>query len=164
MTTSTPFRDLLHAANLRHGTNGFTSPLKEGVLRIFSPLKIWRLRPGLNPRTGVLQASTLPLDHQSRILPPYDPELQYRPGHHLVSASKRGTARFSKMSTKQSATAHHYLKWTHLHLRCTLIHEEQNCVSLLPSKLHYLFEHHKSAMQEYHINIKCCFITGCPQT
>ena len=31
------FRDLLHAANLRQGTNGFTSPPKEGVLRIFSP-------------------------------------------------------------------------------------------------------------------------------
>jgi len=42
-------RDLLHAANLRHGTDGFTSPPKEGVLRIFSSLKIRRLRPGLNP-------------------------------------------------------------------------------------------------------------------
>ena len=31
------FRDLLHAANLRHGTDGFTSPPKEGVLRISSP-------------------------------------------------------------------------------------------------------------------------------
>jgi len=31
------FRDLLHAANLRHGTDGFTSPPTEGVLRIFSP-------------------------------------------------------------------------------------------------------------------------------
>ena len=31
------FRDLLHAENLRHGTDGFTSPPKEGVLRIFSP-------------------------------------------------------------------------------------------------------------------------------
>jgi hypothetical protein len=30
------FKDLLHAANLRHGTDGFTSPLKKGVLRIFS--------------------------------------------------------------------------------------------------------------------------------
>ena len=30
------FRDLLHAANLRHGTDGFTCPPKEGVLRIFS--------------------------------------------------------------------------------------------------------------------------------
>ena len=30
-------RDLLHAANVRHGTDGFTSPPKEGVLRIFSP-------------------------------------------------------------------------------------------------------------------------------
>ena len=31
------FRALLHAANLRHGTDGFTSPANEGVLRIFSP-------------------------------------------------------------------------------------------------------------------------------
>ena len=31
------FMDLLHAANLRHGTDGFTFPPKEGVLRIFSP-------------------------------------------------------------------------------------------------------------------------------
>jgi len=31
------FRDLLHAANLWHGTDGFISPPKEGVLRIFSP-------------------------------------------------------------------------------------------------------------------------------
>jgi hypothetical protein len=53
MSTSTlHVRDLLQAANLRHGTNGFTSPPKEGVLRIFfPPLKIRRLRPGLNPRT-----------------------------------------------------------------------------------------------------------------
>ena len=56
---------LLHAANLRHWTDGFTSPPKEGVLRIFSPLKIRRIRPGLNPRTWVLKASTLPLDYRS---------------------------------------------------------------------------------------------------
>jgi len=31
------FRDFLHAANLRHGTGGFASPPKEGVLRIFFP-------------------------------------------------------------------------------------------------------------------------------
>ena len=29
------FRDLLHAVNIRHGTDGFTSPPKESVLRIF---------------------------------------------------------------------------------------------------------------------------------
>ena len=52
-------RDLLHAANLRHGTDGFTSPRKEGVLRISSPLKIRRLRSGLNPRSWVPKASTL---------------------------------------------------------------------------------------------------------
>ena len=60
------FRDLLHAVNLRHGTGGFTSLPKEGVLRIFSPWKIRRLRPGLNPRTWVPKGSTLPLDHRSR--------------------------------------------------------------------------------------------------
>jgi hypothetical protein len=32
-------RFLLHAVNLRHGTDGFTSPPKEGVLRILTPLK-----------------------------------------------------------------------------------------------------------------------------
>jgi hypothetical protein len=37
-TTSTEhFRDLLHA--VRHGTDGFTSPPKEGALRIFFALK-----------------------------------------------------------------------------------------------------------------------------
>jgi len=59
-------RDLLHAANLRHGTHGFTSPPKEGVLRILSALKIRRLRPDLNPRTWVPKASTLRLDHRNR--------------------------------------------------------------------------------------------------
>jgi hypothetical protein len=33
------FKVLLRAINLRHGTDGFTSPPKEGVLRIFSPEK-----------------------------------------------------------------------------------------------------------------------------
>ena len=33
------FRDILHAVNLRHGTNSFTSFPKEGVLRIFFALK-----------------------------------------------------------------------------------------------------------------------------
>jgi hypothetical protein len=31
------FRDLLHSVKLRHGTDGITSPPKEGALRIFSP-------------------------------------------------------------------------------------------------------------------------------
>jgi hypothetical protein len=39
-------------------THGFTSLPKEGVLRIFPPLKIRRLRPGLNPRTWAPEAST----------------------------------------------------------------------------------------------------------
>ena len=58
-TTTLHLGIFLHAANLRHWTDGFTFPPKEGVLRIFSPLKIRRLRPTLNPRTWVLKASTL---------------------------------------------------------------------------------------------------------
>jgi len=58
------FRDLLHAVKLRHGADGFTSPPKEGVLRIFFALKIRRLRPGANPRTWVPKA----LDHRSRLV------------------------------------------------------------------------------------------------
>jgi hypothetical protein len=50
----------------RHGTDGFTSPPKEGVLRIIFVRKIRRLRPGLNTRTWVPKASTLPVDHRSR--------------------------------------------------------------------------------------------------
>jgi hypothetical protein len=49
MTTSTPFRDLLHAANLRHGTNDSTSPPKEGVLRIFFALKNPTASAGFEP-------------------------------------------------------------------------------------------------------------------
>jgi hypothetical protein len=48
--------DILHAPNLRHGTDGFTSPPKEGKLRIFSSRKIRWLRPGSNPRTWVREA------------------------------------------------------------------------------------------------------------
>jgi hypothetical protein len=53
------FRFLLHAANLRHGTHGLTPLPKEGVLSIFPPLKIRRLRLGLKPWTWVPEASTL---------------------------------------------------------------------------------------------------------
>jgi hypothetical protein len=59
-------RDILHAANLRHGTDGFTSPPKEGVLRIFFFFFIRRLRPILNPRPWVPKASTIPLERRSR--------------------------------------------------------------------------------------------------
>ena len=44
-------RDLLHAANLRHGTDGFTSSPKEVMLRIFSPEKSDGFSRGLNSRT-----------------------------------------------------------------------------------------------------------------
>ena len=45
---------------------------KKACWRFFSPWKIRRLRPGLNPRTWVPKASTLPLDHRSPFIPPYN--------------------------------------------------------------------------------------------
>jgi hypothetical protein len=44
---------------------------------IFSPLKIRRLQLGLNPRTWVLKASTLPLDNRSRYLHRYHHFIYY---------------------------------------------------------------------------------------
>ena len=61
------FRDLLHAVQLRHGTDGFTSSPKGRSAEDFFALKIRRLRPGANSRTWVPKASTLPLDHRSRL-------------------------------------------------------------------------------------------------
>ena len=57
------FRVVLHAAYMRHGTNGFTSLPKE---EFFSPWKFRRPRQGLNSRTWVPKASTLPLEHRNR--------------------------------------------------------------------------------------------------
>ena len=43
------FSYLLHAINLRRGTDGFTSPAKEGVLRIFFALKNPTASAGFEP-------------------------------------------------------------------------------------------------------------------
>ena len=53
---------LLHAAKLGHGTDSFTSPPKEGMLRIYSETrKIQRLRPGSNPEPEASMLTTRPL-------------------------------------------------------------------------------------------------------
>jgi hypothetical protein len=44
---------LLHAVNLRHGTDGFTSPPKEVVLRIFITFKNPSTSVGIEPETWV---------------------------------------------------------------------------------------------------------------
>jgi hypothetical protein len=43
------FRDILHAVNLRHGTQSFTSLLNEGVLRIIFALKNPTVSAGFEP-------------------------------------------------------------------------------------------------------------------
>jgi len=54
-------RDLLHAVKLRHGTDGFTSPPKEGMLRIFRP-KNPTASAGFEPaNSGTSMLTTRPL-------------------------------------------------------------------------------------------------------
>ena len=78
------FRDLLNAVNLRHGTNGFTSLPKEGVLRIFFTLK--------NPTTSVgFEPANLGTEgHGSRLGPMFTtfPKLVMR-YHYYISGSHR---------------------------------------------------------------------------
>ena len=59
---------LLHAVNLRHGTDGFTSPPKEGALRIFSPEKSDGFGRVWTRELGYQRPARLPLDHRSRLL------------------------------------------------------------------------------------------------
>jgi hypothetical protein len=68
VATSTSLLGSFTCRKARHGTEGFTSPPKVSVLRIFFARKIRRRRPCLNPRTRVPKASTLPLDHRSQFI------------------------------------------------------------------------------------------------
>jgi len=58
---------LLHAVNLRHWTDGFTSPPKEGALRVFSPEisdgfgRVWACE------LGYQRPARSSLDHRSRL-------------------------------------------------------------------------------------------------
>ena len=54
------FRVILHAANMRHGTNGFTSLPKEGVLRIFFALKNPTASAGFEPAATSRPPTPLP--------------------------------------------------------------------------------------------------------
>jgi hypothetical protein len=57
---------LLHAVNLRHGTDGFTSPPKKGALRIFSPEKSDNFGRVRTRELGYQRPARSPLDHRSR--------------------------------------------------------------------------------------------------
>ena len=54
------FRDLLHVVKLGHGTNGFTSLPKEGVLRIFCPTASAGFEPANLGTKGQLATSRPP--------------------------------------------------------------------------------------------------------
>ena len=57
---------LLHAVNLRHGTDGFTTPPKEGTLRIFSPENSDGFGRVWTRKLGYQRPALSPLDHRSR--------------------------------------------------------------------------------------------------
>jgi len=57
---------LLHAVNLRHGTDGFTSPLREGTLRTFSPEKSNDCGRVWTCELRHQRPAHSPLDHRSR--------------------------------------------------------------------------------------------------
>jgi hypothetical protein len=61
------FKVLLHAVNLRHGTDGFTSPPKEGVLRNFSPGKNPTTSAGFEPASAELGYQRPARYHRSRM-------------------------------------------------------------------------------------------------
>ena len=61
------FRDLLHAVKSTTWAKRLYFPAQGRRAVDFFALKIRRLQPVLNPRTWVLKASTLPLDHRSRM-------------------------------------------------------------------------------------------------
>jgi hypothetical protein len=44
----------------QHGTDSFTSPPKEDMLRIFKSVKIQRLQPGLSPQPWVPEGARPP--------------------------------------------------------------------------------------------------------
>jgi len=56
---------LLHAVNLWHGTDGFTSPTKERALRIFLPEKSDGFGQVWTHKLGYQRPARLPLDHRS---------------------------------------------------------------------------------------------------
>ena len=58
---------LLHAVNLRHGTDGFTSPPKEGALRIFSHKKSDDFGQVWTRELGYQRPARSPLDHRSSV-------------------------------------------------------------------------------------------------
>ena len=59
---------LLRSVNLRHETDGFTSPPKEGVLRIFSSQKSDGFGQVWTRELGYQRPARLPLDHRSRFI------------------------------------------------------------------------------------------------
>jgi hypothetical protein len=77
--------DLLRAENLRHGTAGFTSPPKEGVLGIFIALK--------NPLAGFEPANLGPRGQHASSRPPKPQPLKIWLNYSGVKLQKKGSGK-----------------------------------------------------------------------
>jgi hypothetical protein len=98
------FRDPLHSVKLRHGTDGFTSPPKEVVLRIFSPQKSDGFSWVWTRELWVPKASRLPLDHRSRFYPIFYSLILPHSALCVDTHTKQAAARPNSLITK-------YINW-----------------------------------------------------
>jgi hypothetical protein len=87
--------------DLRRGTDGFTSPPKEGVLRIFLPWNI-PTASARNLRTWVLKGSARPLDHPSRFTTVLSSKLNYLHHAYYPNIIKPGRGNHCIFTNEQS--------------------------------------------------------------
>jgi len=95
------FRDLLHAIKLWHGTDGFTSPPKEGVLGIFSTV----CEPA-NLGTKGQHATSRPPKPLSRCLHKYM--------YHIIHTQHQFTSIYSQLRVSAVIASHIFFLFQHL--------------------------------------------------
>jgi len=100
-------RDLLHVANLRHGTDGFTSSPTEGVLRIFFALKNPTASVGFEPAKLGTKASTL-TPRPSKLLFQLYPNKLQKKGWQYLFYLRHNVINFQKLPVTTIICSHFY--------------------------------------------------------
>jgi hypothetical protein len=118
-------RVILHAENLRHGTDGFTSSPKECTLLIFSPEK----SDGFGPRSWVPEASML-TTRPPKPLKKNPPQLPWSLKWNICSYSSERSQLASLISHGVSASC--VQKFGHSRTRQGVLFEKHTKRSVLP--------------------------------